>query len=210
MGQRMRIANGHEHVAGTRLDLIEREVGRAQQVERARFLEDVRGLSVPCAEREPRRESHDKSHCRDRRAIAGRHHCQCTSRDNDCRSEKSQRHLATPQAQVPRRLEWHVVRTQSSQPNERGHREDDGSRDADGIRVSQPRHAASAREHDEDHRGGGEVDGPRWSAEASVEGREATRQCLFHGRPMKNPLGIGQGCVRRRTQHEASRAGERD
>ena len=62
VGQRMRIANGHEHVARTGLDLIEREVCRAQQVERARFLGDIRGLGVPYAEREPRRESHHQSH----------------------------------------------------------------------------------------------------------------------------------------------------
>ena len=35
VGERVRIANRHQHVAGTRLDLVERELGGEQQVERA-------------------------------------------------------------------------------------------------------------------------------------------------------------------------------
>ena len=33
VSQRMRIANGHQHVAGARLDLVERELGGGQQIE---------------------------------------------------------------------------------------------------------------------------------------------------------------------------------
>ena len=34
VGQRMRIPNGHEHIARTRVDLVERQLGSGQEIER--------------------------------------------------------------------------------------------------------------------------------------------------------------------------------
>ena len=113
--------------------------------------------------------------------------------DDTPAQEQPERQLAAAQAQVDGRLERRRAATSPPKPDERRNgRAPAMTAMAHGVRARQPRHAAAAGEHHEDHRGDGHVDGARRRAEARVERGEPARQRPVGRSTVEHLLGVGQ------------------
>ena len=94
MREQVRVAHRDEHVAGTHVGLVDRQFGRAQQVERVAVGVDVRALDAPPRAREPHRENRHQHRGCDGRDISRRQHRQRGGGGD---------HARTPQAKGHRR-----------------------------------------------------------------------------------------------------------
>ena len=156
--ERMRVAHGDQHVAGPRLDLPDRELGRRQQLEGVQVFGADVGFRQPWAERQHEHERRQRSaHV----AIAGGSPI-ATSASSAADATRGDEDEARghPQPAEPD-VERHAIRARARHARPQAHerREPDEQRhpDADGVGVRDPRHAAAAREHDDDRRRGGEI-----------------------------------------------------
>ena len=176
MGERMRVADEDQNVARTSVHLVERKLGRRQDVEDVSVVGDGHRRTVAAASGEEHEEAADERDCGDGRRIAADEHRQCRGAGEDRRCEQPQRNLSRADVQVQRRLERPRGRTQSPQPHEGRDLERQGRDNRHGVGMRQPRDASGAYEHDEDGGGHGDVDGSRGRTEPRVEEREPLRQ----------------------------------
>ena len=89
MSERMRIANGHEHVARTNVHLVERELGRRQDIECVGLVSDRRRHALAADAREEQEEAAHQRDRRDGRHVAGDDHRRGAKADEQDRSPEA-------------------------------------------------------------------------------------------------------------------------
>ena len=209
MIERVRIADGDQHIPRPGIDLIEREIRGRKQIERIPFIAGRRRRRLASDEHEPQARCADKGGCGKRRTVAERQHRKDGSHRYCPRDEQPQRNLAASEMQIHRRPKWLRGASNSSKPPKRRNRQRQHRRDGDGVSLCQPCESTSAGHNQEHSRGGSDIGATRGRAEARVQRCETWRQRSVRRCPVKHALGVGQSAIQGRKKNEQGSRCER-
>ena len=153
----MRVAYRGQHVAGTRLDVPDRELGGGQQLEGVQVLGADVGFRQPWAERQEDDDAAKQRARRNRWRIANCHQRQQRRGRNGADEDQASGHPQPTEPDVERHAKRARPRHTCPQAHQRREPDEQRHPDADGVGVRDPRHAAATSQHDDDRRRGGEI-----------------------------------------------------
>ena len=200
MAEGMRVPDGDQHAARLRVDLLQCERPRRNDLQRVAFIRRLR-RQAPCRARKDGRHAGEREARSDRRRVAAQHQGEPRGRHDHADPDEANRPLVFADLQIPGHSERRLG-ARASQPEQDHDLEQQCPDQACGVGMCQPLHVTGAQQQGHGSSAGGRVDGLGECAQPPVRNRERLRNAPLLPQLRQHPLTAGDAGASRLAEQQ--------